>query len=83
MRIGQIVFIKDKNLPNVQTGIITKRQKEDNHNFWYEVLCNDGQNYVLPGFLLSPVSARMDTLSKQNSKKICNFNASLYKNITQ
>ena len=43
MRIGQIVFIDDKNLPNVQTGIITKREKEPQASyFWYEVLCNDG-----------------------------------------
>ena len=57
MRIGQIVFIDDKNLPNVQTGIITKREKEPQASyFWYEVLCNDGQNYVIPGFLLSPAA---------------------------
>ena len=72
MRIGQIVFIKDKNLPNVQTGIITKRQKEDNHNFWYEVLCNDGQNYVLPGFLLSPRPFTPFTWTKEMHEKRAN-----------
>ena len=55
MRIGQIVFIDDSNLPNVQTGIITKREKEEQAQyFWYEVLCNDGQHHVFPAFILSP-----------------------------
>ena len=55
MRIGQIVFIDDTNLPNVQTGIVTKREKEEQASyFWYEVLCNDGHHHVLPAFLLSP-----------------------------
>ena len=54
MRIGQIVFIDDSNIPNVQTGIITRREKEEQAQyFWYEVLCNDGNNYVLPAFVLS------------------------------
>ena len=59
MKIGQIVFIDDTNLPNVQTGIITKREKEDQAQyFWYEVLCNDGHYHVLPGWLLSPAQRR-------------------------
>ena len=72
MRIGQIVFIHDNNIPNVQTGIITRREKEEQAQyFWYEVLCNDGNNYVLPAFVLSPAARdtsawyqRMDKLQK-------------------
>ena len=53
MQIGQIVFITDANLPEVQTGIITKKERDPNTQyFWYEVLCNDGQNHVVPAFLL-------------------------------
>ena len=72
MRIGQIVFINDQNIPNVQTGIITRREKEEcAQYFWYEVLCNDGNNYVLPAFVLLPAARdtsawyqRMDKLQK-------------------
>ena len=60
MMIGQIVFINDTNLPNIQTGIITKRQKEEQAQyFWYEVLCNDGLRHVFPAFLLSPAGPRL------------------------
>ena len=59
MRIGQIVFIKDANLPDVQTGIITKREKEEQAQyFWYEVLCNDGHHHVIPGFF-QPFSSKI------------------------
>ena len=74
MRIGQIVFINDSNLPNVQTGIITKREIEDQGMyFWYEVFCNDGQNHVIPAFLLSPAPARVGREYKNNAKKLANF----------
>jgi len=55
MRIGQIVFITNVSYlrTNVQTGIITKKEQEDSGTWWYEVLCNDGQNHVLPEYLLS------------------------------
>ena len=33
MMIGQIVFIDADNLPNVQTGIITKREKEEQASY--------------------------------------------------
>ena len=60
MRIGQIVFIDADNLPDVQTGIITRREKEEQASyFWYEVLCNDGQYHVIPAFLLSPAQPRL------------------------
>ena len=82
MRIGQIVFIDDKNLPHVQTGIVTKREKEDQGMyFWYEVLCNDGQNHVLPGFVLSPAT-RDKTGFFQNMEKLQKYfknSAPLYK----
>jgi len=59
MRIGQIVFIDANSLPDVQTGIITKREMEDQGlYFWYEVLCNDGQAHVFPAYLLSPAQRR-------------------------
>ena len=68
MSIGQIVFIKDKNLPNVQTGIITKRERcNESQYMWYEVLCNDGQNHVIPGFLLSPAGRKI-RLQKNGEK---------------
>lgn len=73
MRIGQIVFIDDSNIPNVQTGIITKRQKEEQAQyFWYEVLCNDGQHHVLPAFLLSPAKATHPILDKNKMKNFAN-----------
>ena len=55
MRIGQIVSVEDSNIPHVQTGVIVRRQKEEQGMYWwYEVLCNDGCHHVLPEFLLSP-----------------------------
>ena len=55
MRIGQIVSIEDVNIPNVQTGVIVRRERDpDAQYFWYEVLCNDGEHHILPAFLLSP-----------------------------
>lgn len=60
MNIGQIVFVSDSKLPDVQIGIVTKREKEDRGMyFWYEILCNDGQNHVIPDFLLSPAQRRI------------------------
>lgn len=55
MRIGQIVFIDKNFVGPVQTGIINRKEKCQTGEFWwYEVLCNDGQNHVLPEYLLSP-----------------------------
>ena len=55
MKIGQIVFIKDSNL-EVQTGIIKRKEECQTGEFWwYEVLCNDGHNHVLPEYLLKSV----------------------------
>lgn len=56
MRIGQIVSIEDNNIPDVQTGIIIRRERDPDQGqyFWYEVLANDKKTYVLPAFLLSP-----------------------------
>ena len=73
MEIGQIVFINDDNLPHVQTGIITKRQREEQAQyFWYEVLCNDGQHHVFPTFLLSPAQRSYVTSSAKKCKKLGN-----------
>ena len=64
MRIGQIVFVQDPNI-KVQTGIISRKEKDyQGEYWWYEVLCNDGQNHVIPENLLSPA---------HNSDMICNF----------
>tara|TARA_Y100001938_G_scaffold131802_1_gene189317 strand:- start:1832 stop:2053 length:222 start_codon:yes stop_codon:yes gene_type:complete len=55
MRIGQIVFIEDSLWCKAQTGIIAKKELDKNTDqWWYEVLCNDGENHVIPEFLLSP-----------------------------
>ena len=78
MRVGQIVFINDSNVPNVQTGIITKREMEEQGMyFWYEVLCNDGQNHVFPAYLLSPATRESRLWAKV--KKYFKKNATLYK----
>ena len=85
MRIGQIVYIKDSRL-KVQTGIVGRKEKDYQGEFWwYEVLCNDGQNHVLPGHLLSPATRGEDVIvdTKNKSKKACKNNAALYKYITQ
>ena len=74
MRVGQIVFINDSNVPNVQTGIITKREMEEQGMyFWYEVLCNDGQNHVFPAYLLSPARARVERGNKKSQINVHNF----------
>ena len=74
MRVGQIVFINDSNVPNVQTGIITKREMEEQGMyFWYEVLCNDGQNHVFPAYLLSPARARVGRGNKKSQINVHNF----------
>ncbi len=67
MRIGQIVAIDDKNIPHVQTGIITRKQTEpQSRHVWYEVLANDEKTYVLPGFLLSPRLRQIRTSNEAN-----------------
>ena len=79
MRIGQIVFIDDTNLPDVQTGIITKREKEEQAQyFWYEVLCNDGHHHVFPAWLLSPAQ-RVSKPYWSELKKYFKNKAPLYK----
>ena len=81
MRIGQIVFIDCSNL-EVQTGIIVQKERDpDDQHFWYEVLCNDGENHVLPGYLLSPAGRERSTWY-QNMKKLQKYfknSAPLYK----
>lgn len=56
MGIGQIVKVHKEasrwsHTNCVDTGIITKREY-DGQGWWYEVLCNDGKNHVIPGCLL-------------------------------
>ena len=59
MKIGQIVFIDENFTGPVQTGIIVRMEESQNRDFcWYEVLCNDGQNHILPEYLLSPAPFR-------------------------
>ena len=78
MNIGQIVFIQDHNI-KVQTGIISRKEKDYQGEFWwYEVLCNDGQNHVIPGHLLSPADRAMKP-NWSKYKKYFKNNATLYK----
>ena len=81
MRIGQIVFIKGQTFLKAQTGIIVQKEYEDTlQEWWYEVLCDDRCNHVLPGYLLSPAhSASKPDWSKL--KKYFKNNAPLYKHI--
>ena len=80
MRIGQIVFV-DKESSKLQTGIIVRKERCQAGDFWwYEVLCNDGQNHVLPGYLLSPASAvKSNIRTKKELHKYLKNNAQLYK----
>jgi hypothetical protein len=80
MKIGQIVFIQSDYIVQVQTGIIIKREKSKlTDGWWYEVLCNDNKNHVIPGFLLS-LAARDSTGDNKKYKNIMKNCASLYKN---
>ena len=66
MKIGQIVHINEARNPNIQTGIITKKEKSRScDEWWYEVLCNDSKNHVIPGSLLS----RRPSMSSDKNKK--------------
>ena len=76
MRIGQIVAIDDHNIPRVQTGIIIRREKEAQGQYWwYEVLANDEKKYVLPAFVLSPQLRQIRTSNEviKTSEKTHNF----------
>ena len=76
MRIGQIVSVEDSNIPHVQTGVIVRRQKEEQGMYWwYEVLCNDGCHHVLPEFLLSPRLRQIRTSNEviKTTKKSHNY----------
>ena len=78
MNVGQIVFIKDSNI-SVQTGIIVSQEyNQYSGQWWYEVFCNDNQNHVIPGFLLSPAESAGSTKGI-NLKKYFKNNATLYK----
>ena len=72
MRIGQIVSVEDSNIPHVQTGVIVRREMEEQGSYWwYEVLCNDGCHHVLPSYLLSPRLRQIRTSNEviKTSKK--------------
>ena len=73
MRIGQIVLIDDTRIPQIQTGIIVRKEYDPDglHN-WYEVLCNDGNNHVLPGFLLSSAKPAHPIIDKNKVKNFAN-----------
>ncbi len=74
MNIGQIVFIKGQTFLKAQTGIIVQKEYEATlEEWWYEVLCDDRCNHVLPGYLLSPAPARVGREYKNNAKKLANF----------
>ena len=73
MNVGQIVFIKDSNL-KVQTGIIKRKEICQTGEFWwYEVLCDDRQNHVIPEYLLSPAHARVGRGNKKSQINVHNF----------
>jgi len=70
MRIGQLVSIKGSNL-DIQTGIIRRKEKCQTGEFWwYEVLCDDKQHHVLPGYLLSPRLRQIRTSNEANKISI-------------
>ena len=76
MRIGQIVSVEDSNIPHIQTGVIVRRQREEQGMYWwYEVLCNDGCHHVLPAFLLSPQLRQIRTSNEviKTTKKSHNY----------
>ena len=74
MKIGQIVFIKSQTLLKAQTGIIVRKEYEKTlEEWWYEVLCNDGCNHVIPACLLSPAGARVGRGNKKSQINVHNF----------
>ena len=74
MRIGQIVFIKGQTLLKAQTGIIVRKEYEHTlEEWWYEVLCDDRCNHVLPGHLLSPAKSRVGRGNKKSQINVHNF----------
>ena len=71
MRIGQIVSIEDSNIPHIQTGVIIRKELEEQGMYWwYEVLCNDGCHHVLPAYLLSPRLRQIRTSDEANKSSI-------------
>ena len=38
MMIGQIVFVNDDNLPHIDTGIITKRQRDPDAQYFLSLI---------------------------------------------
>jgi len=69
MRIGQIVFIRSQTFLDAQTGIIVRKEYEETlEEWWYEVLCNDGCNHVLPEQLLSPAGTTGSILDNNKAK---------------
>jgi len=74
MRIGQIVSIQEGYILQVQTGIIVRKEFEHTlQEWWYEVLCNDGCNHVLPEQLLSPAGSRPGRGNKKSQINVHNF----------
>jgi hypothetical protein len=71
MRIGQIVFIENRTFVQAQTGIIVRKEYEKTlEEWWYEVLCNDGCNHVIPGRLLSLVRFGSDSIDDNSKNKL-------------
>ena len=69
MRIGQIVFVNSQTFLDVQTGIIVRKEFEHAlQEWWYEVLCNDGCNHVLPEQLLSLAKTTRPILDNNKAK---------------
>ena len=71
MKIGQIVSINDKHIPDIQTGIIVRKQREpESHWMWYEVLCNDGRYHILPNIVLSSRLRHIRSSNEENKSLI-------------
>ena len=82
MKVGSIVFIDEKFTAPVQTGIITRIEFDTSTGQnWFEVLCNDGQNHVIPGWLLSPGHSEGDVWKEglKNLNLLFKNKAHLYK----
>ena len=75
MYIGQLVSIDDKHVQHIQTGIIVRKQREPESRWmWYEVLCNDGQNYIFLNIVLSPRLRQIRTSDEADKTSIKSHN---------
>lgn len=88
MRIGQIVYISAKakewlsHFKDIESGIIAKKEYDkDTDTWWYEVLCNDNKNHVMPGFLLSPGQSTWVAVGREKINKKCKKDSNIVPNL--